>query len=576
MRQPLILRVAAVLLVVLAGIAPAAALDDLTADPVGIEEMTYDLCAFERALGSKERTAAATYIATAMEEHGLSVSTGRFSYSNCYFDPPLALSSNIIGVREGSTDGIVVVSAHYDTAIPETPGADDNAAGVATMLEAARILNDTPLNHTVYFIAFGGEETGLEGSRRWLADNPDLHDRIVVAINLDCIASGDRLLATTLPQHRWTLDLLPPSACIEETPERLLDAARGDELTFRAAGIPTIRLYERDSYAIIHTPDDRPERLNYTLAAECARIVAGTVVGIDTAGEAPQVDLRIEEGKVVFRTSGDVPVEVIVDGTGLGVLPSGSVTLPGGTHVVQAVAYGPTGEKGVATAMGEGVGVVPPAVSGSGITIPWGSRAESGTGSPVLLTFAAIPLSYRLDRPEEVVRVDGYLDGILIRDLEDGHAAIPVPGPHSFTVVARGVAGSVIGADRSDFAISSYGRVELDGGLLQVDETGGVACSASACTYTRTYTPGEHYFIVVGCDYRDTADVFLRTAEFRVDGPGGLKYERRLPDLPILNDSRQSEIVLWLEPEEPGTYNWTVFCSAGEREATETGSLVLR
>ncbi|NMA89313.1 MAG: Zn-dependent exopeptidase M28, partial [Methanoculleus bourgensis] len=189
MRQSLILRGAAVLLVVLAGIAPAAALDNLTADPARIEEVTYDLCTFERALGSKERTAAAAYITTAMEERGLSVSTGRFAYTNCYFDPPLALSSNIIGVREGATDRIVVISAHYDTAVPETPGADDNAAGVATMLEVARILNATPLNRTVYFIAFGGEETGLEGSRRWLADNPDLHDRIVAAINLDCIAS---------------------------------------------------------------------------------------------------------------------------------------------------------------------------------------------------------------------------------------------------------------------------------------------------------------------------------------------------------------------------------------------------
>ena len=309
MRQPLILRVAAVLLVVLAGIAPAAALDDLAADPVGIEEMTYDLCTFERALGSKERTAAATYIATAMEERGLSVSTGRFSYSNCYFDPPLALSSNIIGVREGSTDRIVVISAHYDTAIPETPGADDNAAGVATMLEAARILNDTPLNHTVYFIAFGGEETGLEGSTRWLADNPDLHNRIIAAINLDCVASGDRLLATALPQHRWILDLLP--SCIEETPERLLDAARGDEHAFRAAGIPALRLYERDSYAIIHTPDDQPERLNYTLAAECAAIVAGTIVGIDAADDAPEIDLLVENGTVTFRTPADAPVEVI-------------------------------------------------------------------------------------------------------------------------------------------------------------------------------------------------------------------------------------------------------------------------
>lgn len=122
---------------------PAAPLDALTADPARIEEMTYDLCTFERSSESKDRTAAATYIAAAMEERGLSVSTERFAYHNCYIDPPLALSSNIIGVREGETDRIVIISAHYDT-VPGTPGADDNAAGVATMLEVARILNATP------------------------------------------------------------------------------------------------------------------------------------------------------------------------------------------------------------------------------------------------------------------------------------------------------------------------------------------------------------------------------------------------------------------------------------------------
>jgi len=565
-----------VLLIVLAGTAPAAAFDEPAADPVRIEEMTREFCTFERALGSEERTAAATYIAGAMEERGLSVSTGRFSYGNCYFDPPLALSSNIIGVREGASDRIVVVSGHYDTAVPETPGADDNAAGVATMLEVARILNETPLNSTVYFIAFGGEETGLDGSRRWLSDNPDLHDRIVAAINLDCIASGDRLLATTLPQHRWILGALPPSACIEETPARLLDAARGDEHAFRAAGIPVLRLYERDSYAITHTPDDRPEKLNYTLAAECARIVAGTIVGIDAAGDAPEIDLSVENGTVVFRTPGDAPIEVIVDGTSLGVLPSGSVSLPGGFHVVQAVTYGPTGTRAVATATGEGVEIVPPAVSGSVVTIPWGDGAGPDEGPPVLFTFAAVPLSYRLDRPEEVVRVDAYFDGILIRDLEDGQAVIPVPGPHSFTVVAYGADCSILGTDRADFSISSYGMVELDGGILQVDETGGVTCSASARTYTRTYTPGERYRIVVGCDYRDTADAFLRAAEFRVDGPGDRKSDRRFFDVPVLNDSRREEIRFWLEPEGPGVYQWTISCSEGDRGGAKTGRLVLR
>ncbi len=75
-----------------------------------------------------------------------------------------------------------------------------------------------------------------------------------MAINLDCVASGNRLLVTTLPQHRWVLKALPPSACIEEKPVQLLDAAKGDAHAFRAAMIPALLIYERDSYPIMHTP----------------------------------------------------------------------------------------------------------------------------------------------------------------------------------------------------------------------------------------------------------------------------------------------------------------------------------
>lgn len=573
MRQLSLLAIVTVFLVVSAGITSAAALDDPAADPARIEGMTRDLCAFERALGAEERTAAATYIAGAMEERGLSVSTPRFRFRNCYFDPPLSLSSNIIGVREGSTDRIVVVSAHYDTAVPETPGADDNAAGVATMLEVARILNDTPLNRTIYFVAFGGEETGLDGSTRWLADNPDLRDRIDVAINLDCVASGNRLLVSVLPQHRWILQALPPSGCVEEEPELPFDIARNDGHAFRAAGIPALRVYERDSHAIVHTPDDRPERLNYTLAAECARIVAGTIVGFDAAGEGPAIDLHIENGTILFTTPDNAPVETIVDGINLGALPPGSVTLPEGPHIVQVVAYGPTGARAVATAAGEGE-IVPPVVSGSAVTIPWG--AEPGDGPRGDFTVATIPLSYRLDRPEEVARVDGYLDGIQIRDLEDGHPVLPGWGPHSFTAAAYGTDGSILGVDRADFSLRNTRMVELDGGLLQVDETGGIACSASARTYTYNYTPGESYAITVGCDYRDTADAFLQMVEFRVDGPGDRNPGRRFFDVPFLNDTRGEEIGFWLEPDEPGLYRWTISCSGGDGKAAGTGVLVLR
>jgi hypothetical protein len=562
------------LLIVLAGTTPTAALEGSAADPAGIEETTRDLCTFERALGSEERTAAATYIAGAMEELGLSVGTGRFAYINCYFDPPLALSSNIIGVREGATDRIVVVSAHYDTAIPETPGADDNAAGVATMLEVARVLGDTPLNRTVYFVAFGGEETGLDGSTRWLADNPDLRDRIEVAVNLDCVASGDRLLVSVLPQHRWVLEALPPSACIGEEPELPFDIARDDGHAFRAAGIPVLRVYEQDSRSVVHTPDDRPERLNYTLAAECARIVTGAIVGIDAADEGPEIAIRVENGTVVLTPPGNAPVETIVDGINLGALPPGSVTLPEGQHVVQAVAYGPGGAKTVATATGEGAEIAPPAVSGGGITIPWGPEPDDDLRGD--FTVVTVPLSYRLDRPEEVARVDGYLDGIRIRDLEDGWPVLPGWGPHSFTIAAYGTDGAVLGVDRADFSLRNARTVDLDGGLLQIDETGGIACSASARNYTRNYSPGEVYGITVGCDYRDTGDAFLQTVEFRMNGPGDRNLDRRFFDVPLLNDTRREEIGLWLEPDGPGLYRWSISCSAGDGEAAGTGALVLR
>ncbi|QSZ68062.1 Zn-dependent exopeptidase M28 [Methanofollis aquaemaris] len=565
-----------VILIMLVGIAlacPAAALDIPAPDPKKIEQMTYDLCTFERASGSEERVAAATYIAGAMKERGLSVGTGRFAYAGCYFDPQLSLSSSIIGVREGATDEIVVICAHYDTTGPEMPGADDNAAGVATMIEVSRILEDISLNRSVYFIAFGGEETGLEGSRRWLADNPDLHDRIVLAINLDCVASGDRLQVTALPQHRWILGTFPPSACLEETTMPLLNLARGDDHTFRAARIPAVLIYEEDSRQIMHTPDDRPERLNYTLAAECARIVAGTIAGTDaaTGDPSPEIDLRIENGTIVFTGPGDAPVEVIVDGTSLGVLPSGSVTLPEGPHTVQAVTHGREGTRAVATATGEGWEVEPPAISGSAVAIPW----ADGPRDVVRFTFTAIPLAYSIERPEEVARVDGYLDGILIRNLDNDHAVVPVPGPHTFTVVAYRTDEAVIGTERAAFTLERFSLVDLDGGLLQVDETGGVACSAAARTYTYNYNPGERYHIVVGCTYTDTTDALLQTAAFRVDGPDGRDTGYRFYDIPVLDDSQTREIMFWLEPEGPGTYRWNISCSKGDENAVGTGSLIL-
>ncbi len=54
-------------------------------------------------------------------------------------------------------DGIIIIGAHYDSAVG-TPGADDNASGVAGMLELARLSARNPLKRTVRFVAFTLEE----------------------------------------------------------------------------------------------------------------------------------------------------------------------------------------------------------------------------------------------------------------------------------------------------------------------------------------------------------------------------------------------------------------------------------
>ncbi|MDP6175312.1 MAG: M28 family peptidase, partial [Rhodospirillales bacterium] len=68
------------------------------------------------------------------------------------------LAANIIAEKKGTTDPgqIVILGAHYDS-VPKSPGADDNASGVAAMLELARLLCERPLRRTLRFAGFANE-----------------------------------------------------------------------------------------------------------------------------------------------------------------------------------------------------------------------------------------------------------------------------------------------------------------------------------------------------------------------------------------------------------------------------------
>ncbi len=71
-----------------------------------------------------------------------------------------------IPAANGNAKPPILIGAHYDT-VPNSPGADDNASGVAVLLELARIFASQPANTPVQFVAFDLEEYGLQGSQHY-------------------------------------------------------------------------------------------------------------------------------------------------------------------------------------------------------------------------------------------------------------------------------------------------------------------------------------------------------------------------------------------------------------------------
>ncbi len=85
-----------------------------------------------------------------------------------------------------STQDCILIGAHYD-AVPGTPGADDNASGVAALLELARLLTMQPARYPVQLVAFDLEEYGMVGSTHYAAALHQQQQKIRVMLSLEML-----------------------------------------------------------------------------------------------------------------------------------------------------------------------------------------------------------------------------------------------------------------------------------------------------------------------------------------------------------------------------------------------------
>jgi aminopeptidase S len=101
-----------------------------------------------------------------------------------------AVRNVVAQTRTGNTENVVLAGAHLDS-VPEGPGANDNASGVAALLEiAVRMGSSPPLPNAVRFGFWAAEERGFEGSAGYVGSlSPGDVDGLALYLNVDMVAS---------------------------------------------------------------------------------------------------------------------------------------------------------------------------------------------------------------------------------------------------------------------------------------------------------------------------------------------------------------------------------------------------
>ncbi len=192
----------------------------------------------------------------------------------------LKTARNIIAIRRGTRDETIVLGAHYDS-VEVGAGANDNASGVAVLLETARVLAHKPIQHTLVFIAFDAEEIGLVGSRQYVASLSDAaRGRIVAMINFDTLGGGTGPL---LMDGEGRIGKLALEAVrelgIDARSFKLGEGYSSDHASFRNVGIDAV-FFMRD-YTLLHTPQDTIEQLRAEWLDEAGRVAVRAVELMD-------------------------------------------------------------------------------------------------------------------------------------------------------------------------------------------------------------------------------------------------------------------------------------------------------
>jgi hypothetical protein len=233
-----------------------------------------------RVLGSLESRQSTGFLHDRLAEMGYIIS---YTHFDARVDSRRQVGRNVLALKQGQSDEILAIIAHFDTARTTVQGATDNGSGVGVLLEMARIFADRPTRRSLLFIFSDGGEWGSLGARD-IVESYSRRDRIAAVLSLNYVSGGD-LAAFCLEETgqlkgftpSWLRELarqaaeaqgLPVTAPsgIQEHFDRALLISSADQGPFLGAGIPAVNLgsisvNQNAEKARYHSPMDTIENL---------------------------------------------------------------------------------------------------------------------------------------------------------------------------------------------------------------------------------------------------------------------------------------------------------------------------
>jgi Zn-dependent M28 family amino/carboxypeptidase len=252
-----------------------------------------------RKVGTKGGEMARTYLIGRLNAIGLKPYPGKTSYEQAFeFKGRNATAAvqgkNLVAYVQGKSENVIVISAHYDhVGVIKNEvynGADDNASGVAGLLQFAKYFVDHKPNNTLIFALFDGEESGLQGAKAFVANPPVALDKIKLNINMDMISHNDKqelYAAGTFkyPELKGYLVSTNPNLKLmlgHDDPKLGQDnwTDQSDQGAFNAKNIPFIYFGVED-HKDYHKATDEYQNINKPFFIDAVNVIQQIIINID-------------------------------------------------------------------------------------------------------------------------------------------------------------------------------------------------------------------------------------------------------------------------------------------------------